>query len=207
MDTAWAERWATHIPALGLPSHVPLVTCPLPSMRRLGLLLGAADYLPKPVTQEDLQHALSRLPEPPQTVLVVDDNPHVVRLLTRMLKAQYPSLRVLEAFGGKEGLEVIRSARPDVVLLDLLMPEMSGYDLLEEVANDEAIAKTQTIIVSVRSVEQESPPIVGELRLRRQAGFSLTEILEMLRATLSAITRPTAMALASAVTLPGVQSV
>jgi len=206
MDTAWAERWATHGPELGLPSHVPLVTCPLPSMRRLGLLLGAADYLPKPVTQEDLRHALSHLPEPPQTVLVVDDNPHVVRLLTRMLKAQYPSLRVLEAFGGKEGLEVIRSARPDVVLLDLLMPEMNGYDLLEEVANDEAIAQTQVIIVSVRSVEQESPPIVGELRLRRQAGFSLTEILEMLRATLSAITRPTAMALASAATLPGVQS-
>jgi len=206
MDTAWAERWATQAPALGLPSHVPLVTCPLPSMRRLGLLLGAADYLPKPVTQEDLQHALSRLPEPPQTVLVVDDNPHVVRLLTRMLKAQYPSLRVLEAFGGKEGLEVLRSARPDVVLLDLLMPEMSGYDLLEEMAHDEAIAKTQVIIVSVRSVEQESPPIVGELRLRRQAGFSLTEILEMLRATLSAITRPTAMALASVATLPEVQS-
>ena len=206
MDTAWAERWATHSPDLGLPSHVPLVTCPLPSMRRLGLLLGAADYLPKPVTQEDLQQALSRLPEPPQTVLVVDDNPHVVRLLTRMLKAQYPSLRVLEAFGGKEGLEVIRSARPDVVLLDLLMPEMSGYDLLEEMAHDEAIAKTQVIIVSVRSVEQESPPIVGELRLRRQAGFSLTEILEMLRATLSAITRPTAIALASVATLPEVQS-
>jgi CheY-like chemotaxis protein len=129
-----------------------------------------------------------------------------VRLLTRMLKAQYPSLRVLEAFGGKEGLEVIRSARPDVVLLDLLMPEMSGYDLLEEMAHDEAIAQTQVIIVSVRSVEQESPPIVGELRLRRQAGFSLTEILEMLRATLSAITRPTAMALASVATLLGVQS-
>ena len=206
MDTAWAERWITQAPALDLPPHVPLVTCPLPSMRRLGLLLGATDYLPKPVTQEDLQQALSRLPEPPQTVLVVDDNPHVVRLLTRMLKAQYPSLRVLEAFGGQEGLEVLRSARPDVVLLDLLMPEMSGYDLLEEMAHDEAIAKTQTIIVSVRSVEEESPPIVGELRLKRQTGFSLTEILEMLRATLSAITRPTAMALASAATLPGVQS-
>jgi signal transduction histidine kinase/CheY-like chemotaxis protein len=205
MDTAWADRWAADGSALGLPSCTPLITCPLPSMRRLGLLLGAADYLPKPVTREDLQGVLSRLPAPPQTVLVVDDNPHVVRLLARMLRASTPSLRVLEAFGGREGLEIARSKRPDVILLDLLMPEMSGYDFLENVADDETLARTQIIIVSVRSVEQESPPIMGELRLARGAGFSLTEILQTLRATLSAITRSATMAPASAVTLPATQ--
>jgi signal transduction histidine kinase/CheY-like chemotaxis protein len=204
-DTTRAGRAAAGAPDLDLPSHMPLITCPLPSMRRLGLLLGAADYLPKPVTREDLSNALSRLPEPPQTVLVVDDNPHVVRLLARMLKAGNPSLRVLEAFGGREGLEVARSERPDVVLLDLVMPEMNGYVLLEELANDEAMARTQVVIVSVRSVEEESVPIVGELRLEREAGFSLTEILQMLRAALSAITRPLAMAPPSAAALPEAQ--
>jgi CheY-like chemotaxis protein len=190
---------------MGLPPCTPLITCPLPSMRRLGLLLGAADYLPKPVTREDLQDVFSRLPEPPQTVLVVDDNPHVVRLLARMLRASNSSLRVLEAFGGREGLEIARSERPDVILLDLLMPEMSGYDFLENAADDETMAETRIIIVSVRSVEQESPPIMGELRLGRAAGFSLTELLQTLRATLSATTRSVTMAPASAVTLPAAQ--
>jgi CheY-like chemotaxis protein len=191
-DTAWADRWSAFIPDLNLPPHVPLVTCPLPSLRRVGLLLGATDYLPKPVARADLENALSRLPRLPQTVLVVDDDPHVVRLLARMLKAINPSLRVWEAFGGKEGLEIARSQRPDVMLLDLFMPELSGFDLLEEMAHDEAMAKMQIIIVSVRSVEQEATPIMGELRLAREAGFSLTEILQVLQATLSTVTQPVA---------------
>jgi len=202
MDIAWANRWSAPARALNLPPHMPLVTCPLPSMHRLGSLLGATDYLPKPVTREELEGALSRLPEPPQTVLIVDDNPHVVRLLGRMLKAIDPSLRVLEAFGGKEGLEVARLERPDVLLLDLVMPEVSGYALLEEMQNDGALANTRVIIVSVRSIEEESAPIVGEVRLGREGGLSLTEILQVLRAALSAVTQPAAAVPSSAAVLP-----
>ena len=205
MDAIWADRWAVDGLELGLSSHIPLITCPLPSMRRLGLLLGAVDYLPKPVTREDLQSTLARLPAPPQTVLVVDDNPHVVRLLARMLKASYSSVRVLEAFGGREGLEIARLERPDVILLDLLMPEMDGYTFLEEIAEDALMAETQIIIVSVRSVEEEAPPIMGELQVGREAGFSLTELLQTLDATLSAVTRSVVQAPSSAEALPEAQ--
>jgi CheY-like chemotaxis protein len=205
MDAIWADRWAVDGSELGLSSHITLITCPLPSMRRLGLLLGAIDYLPKPVTREDLQSTLARLPEPPQTVLVVDDNPHVVRLLARMLRAGYSSVRVLEAFGGREGLEIARLERPDVILLDLLMPEMDGYTFLDEIAEDALMAETQIIIVSVRSVEEESPPIMGKLQVGREAGFSLTELLQTLDATLSAVTRSVVQAPSSAEALPEAQ--
>jgi CheY-like chemotaxis protein len=188
---------------LNLPPHLPLVACPLPSMHRLGDLLGATDYLPKPVTRKELEGALSRLPESPQTVLIVDDNPHVVRLLARMVRAINPTLRVLEAFGGREGLQVARSERPDVVLLDLIMPEMSGYAFLEKVKDDRILSGTQVIIVSVRSIEEESAPIAGEIRLGREGGLSLTEILQVLRATLSAVTQPAATVPSSALALPG----
>jgi signal transduction histidine kinase/CheY-like chemotaxis protein len=207
MDTIWASRWAERIKLLNLPPQTPLVTCPLPSMHRLGSLLGAADYLPKPITREELEAALSRLPEAPRTVLVVDDNPHVVRLLGRMLRAIDPSLQVLEAFGGQEGLEVMRTEQPDVVLLDLVMPEVDGYALLEEMKNDEALARTRIIIVSVRGIEEETAPIRGEIRVGREEGLSLTEILQILRATLSAVTQPAATvpsnAAALAVARPG----
>lgn len=189
-DSTSAGRSDTSALELGLPSHIPLLACPLPSMRRLGHLLGAADYLPKPITQSDLWDALSRLPEPPRSVLIVDDNPHFVRLLGRMLRAIDPSLRILEAFGGKEGLEIARLERLDVMLLDLVMPGVDGYALLEEMAGDQAMTETHVIIVSVRSVAQEAALITGEVRLACETGFSLTRMLEIIRATLSAITQP-----------------
>jgi len=175
--------------SLALPAHITLITCPLPSMRRIGLLLGAVDYLPKPVTRKALSEALARLPRPPRKVLVVDDDVHIVRLLARMLRACDGSLQILKAFGGKEGLDTARAERPDVILLDLYMPGTSGYDLLQQLARDEELSDTQTIIVSVRTVEQESRPIQGELRLKRDAGFALTEILQLLQTTLSVITQ------------------
>jgi signal transduction histidine kinase/DNA-binding response OmpR family regulator len=205
VDTAWAGHQPATAEELDLPATIPLLTCPLPSMRRLGVLLGATDYLPKPVTQEDLQQVLSRLPRLPKTALVVDDNPHVVRLFSRMLRANDASLRVLEAFSGKEGLEIARAERPDVVLLDLVMPEVDGYAFLAEVANDEALADLQIVIVSVRSVEQESAPLQGEVRVDRAADFSFTEIMQLLRATLAVVTRPSAMAPGNAATLPEIR--
>lgn len=205
VDMAWASQRGVTPEALNLPPTTPLLTCPLPSMRRLGVLLGAADYLPKPVTQEDLQQALVRLPRPPRTALVVDDNPHVVRLFSRILRASDPSLRVLEAFDGKAGLEIARSERPDVVLLDLVMPDMDGYAFLAEMANDPTLAQVQVIIVSVHSIEQESAPLKGEVRVARQADFSFTEIAQLLRATLSAVTRQPAMAPDNVVASSGVQ--
>jgi len=200
MDAPWANRWATIAAELKLSPRIPLITCPLPSLYRLGLLLGAKDYLAKPVTREDLSNALSRLPRRPRTALIVDDDPHFVRLLARMLKASNRSLRVLKAFGGKEGLEIARSQQPDVVLLDLFMPEINGYTFLEEMVREEVMAKTQIIIVSVSGIEQESAPIVGELRLGREAGFSITEMLQILQAMLSAVTPTAARSPASAAT-------
>ncbi len=207
VDDDWARCHSDLGQALCLPPEIPLIICPLPSMHRLGLYLGASDYLPKPVTREALEDALARLSTPPGTVLVVDDNPHVVRLLARMLKVINPSLRVLEAFGGEEGLEILRSERPDVMLLDLVMPEMNGYELLEAMKGNGTEVKTKTIIVSVRSIEQEAAPLTGEVRLTRATGLSLTEIIETLRALLSTLTRAAVVAPSSEIAPPEAQPV
>ncbi len=65
-DPAWADETPQALARLALPGHVPVITCPLPSMRHLGLLMGADDYLPKPLTREDLAGALARLPQAAQ---------------------------------------------------------------------------------------------------------------------------------------------
>ena len=198
-DASWTAQYAPTAADLGLPGDTPFVTCPLPSLRRLGLLMGAADYLGKPVLRDDLNAALARLPSPPRRALVVDDDAHVVRLLARLLKACRPELEVVEAFGGKVGLEVARSQRPDLVLLDLLMPEVNGYQFLDEMNRDPDLAGVQAIIVSARSVDWEATPMQGEFRLGRGGGLGLAEILQTLQVVLPVITRRPSAVRASAV--------
>jgi len=182
-------------------SQLPVLSCPLPSSRHLGTLMGATDYLPKPVGRNDLAGALARLTPAPQTVLVIDDDPHIVRLISRMLRSISATLRVLEAFGGEEGLAVVRSQKPDAVFVDLMMPGMSGHKFIEAVRQDRQLGQTPIIVVSVRSVEDETSPIVGEVRLERTTGFSLSELLAVVQSMLATITRSDAISPANAAAL------
>lgn len=198
MDGAWASHWPHFAAVLTTAAHAPVLTCPLPSVHHLGALMGATDYLPKPVTRDDLAAALARLPRAPRRALVVDDDPHIVRLIGRMLGAIDPALRVLETFSGEEALAVAQTQHPDVIFLDLLMPHVSGYNLIDAVSADPNLASTALIVVSVRSVEEESAAITGELRLEHGAGFTLTELLQALRALLASVTQPGAVSPTSA---------
>lgn len=197
VDVGWPGG-APAVAEIGLPEGTPVVSCPLPSMRRFAVLLGADDYLAKPVTREHLAEVLARLPRLPQSALIVDDDPDVVRLLARLLVGCCPEVRVSEAFGGRAGLEAARAQQPDLVLLDLYMPEVSGYEFLEEVRRDPSLADTHVIVVSVRPTEESSVPLVGPVWLERGDGFSFTEVLQVLQSTLPVITRRSAAAPASA---------
>jgi CheY-like chemotaxis protein len=171
-------------------------------MRHLGLLMGADDYLPKPVTREDLSAALARLPQKPKTALLVDDDPHVVRLLGRMLRTLDPDLHFYEAFNGQEALEIARSQRPDVIFLDLNMPELGGRAVIEALLADwkdvPGSARIPIVVVSVRNVEEERAPLQGDVVIHRPDGFTLTELLSLLNAVLRCLTQPEAVSPASA---------
>ena len=197
VDAAWAERSPQQMEKLHVPQHTSIIHCSLPSARRLGYLLGAVDFVPKPVTRQDLAAALARLHPPAKTILIVDDDPHVVRLLKRMLRAEDRSLTTLEAFGGKEALEIVRTKTPDVMLLDLVMPDVDGYAVLQAMANDATTMKTKVIIISAPRPEQESAVLSGPITVARGAGFSLTETLGFLQAALPQAASSARIAVAS----------
>ena len=188
-DAAWMQRWPDMTRASDFPPQLPILQAPLPGLKRMSLVLGAVDYLTKPVTRESLTGAIGRLEKPPQRVLIIDDDPHIVRLLGRMLRAENGELQVFEAFGGDEGLRVAREQMPDAVLLDLLMPDVSGYDVLDAMSSDPALAHIPVIIISARGVEDEAAPVMGEIRLDRASGFSVTEMLQAIEANLNVIRR------------------
>ncbi|MBQ0796184.1 adenylate/guanylate cyclase domain-containing protein [Zhongshania sp.] len=80
------------------------------------------------------------------SILVVDDNDSSRDLLAHQLQRQ--NYMVIEAASGERCLEIMRSAQPDLVLLDLVMPDMNGYEVLQVIRNDEALRRIPVVVVS-----------------------------------------------------------
>ena len=122
-------------------------------------------------------------------MLVIDDDPHIVRLIGRMLRSLVAEVQVLEAFDGEEGLAVARSRQPDIVFVDLQMPGMNGEQFIDALADEPELADTPVVVVSVRSVEQENAAIHGGITIQCEQGFALSELLSLLDHALAAVTR------------------
>lgn len=82
------------------------------------------------------------------TVLVVDDDPSIRKMIIAALKRESPAYLFLEAGNGRDALDLMRAQPPDVVVLDLMMPMVSGWDVLRERAGDAHLRKIPVIVVS-----------------------------------------------------------
>lgn len=97
-------------------------------------------------------------------VLCIDDEPGVIELVSLILKSQ--DVEVQGAGSGKEGLEAMRQNPPDAVLLDIMMPEMDGWEVYKEMQADESLKRIPVIIVTARNSSFE------EIIARERAGVS-----------------------------------
>lgn len=134
-------------------AHVPVVILSIVADSNRGLSLGAAHVLQKPVSAEDLQTALCKLGfvkpvnnQPGLNVLVVDDDPKAVEILSTYL--EHANHTVLRAYSGSEAIHIAKSQTPDLIVLDLMMPEISGFEVVEELKLDKRTAKIPIIIVT-----------------------------------------------------------
>ena len=97
-----------------------------------GLALAGADYLPRPVSAEGLRQAIQRqLPLSGKRVLVADDD-RAFRCQVVELLAAEPDVQVAEASDGREVLRQVAQQMPDLLLLDLLMPDMDGFEVVHQ---------------------------------------------------------------------------
>jgi len=124
----------------------------------LALSLGATDYLAKPVDRSALQTVLNRLPMPGLTsrepkILVIDDDAQLVPLLEAMLLREPCTL--IPAYDGKEGLAKAQSELPDGILLDLMMPGINGFEVLEELKSDDRTADTPVVVLTAKSLTEQ----------------------------------------------------
>ncbi len=140
-------------------ASIPVVIISIVADRARGLSLGANQVLQKPITRDELSRALAavgfgrRHDERHGVVLVIDDDPKAVQLLgTHLDSAGY---KVLSAFSGKQGIDIARESKPDLILLDLMMPELSGFDVIDELKNDVSTKDIPIIVVTAKQITQE----------------------------------------------------
>jgi len=137
-------------------SSIPVVVVSVVDNPDLGVALGAIDYFVKPVDGKELVGRLTRFGikrpsgEHPIRVLVVDDEPANRSWLTEALGPA--GFSVVPAAGGREAIEIARSQKPDLVLLDLMMPEVSGFDVVEALRADESTRETPIMVLTATNL-------------------------------------------------------
>ena len=116
-------------------------------------------------------------------VLVVDDDRGFCQLVDRMLTATRNGFRVRQAYDGQDGLAQMRASRPDLVLLDLIMPDLDGFQVLEEMRDDPALARVPVVLVTAADLAEDMlMQRSSELVVRRPDGLRLSEVLRCLQA-------------------------
>ena len=139
-------------------SSIPVIVISVVDNPELGIALGALDYFVKPVPAKELITRLRRFhfgsngAGDKTQVLVVDDERANRDWLTQVLEPA--GFGVIPAVGGREAIELARSRRPDLVLLDLMMPEVSGFDVVEAIRSDKALASTPIMVLTAKDLTE-----------------------------------------------------
>ena len=143
--------------------------------------LGVVEYLIKPLSHEKLDEALARLGVGIKTVLIVDDEEDELHLFARMLEANEQRYSVLQVTTGQRALSMLRSRQPHVLLLDLMMPGMNGFQVLEEKARDPLIRDIPVIIISSRDPAGDLI-VSNTLTVTQGAGLSQRNLVACIQA-------------------------
>ncbi|WP_052736402.1 response regulator [Aquincola tertiaricarbonis] len=152
----------TRLKEAAATQRIPVVIVSITDEPRRGFALGASQVLVKPVEREDLLAALSSMgiavSSEPGRVLVVDDDPKAVTLVSTHLEAA--GFRPVCAFSGEEALAIVRRQRPDLIILDLMMPRMTGFDVLDALARQPETAGIAILVLTAKLVTDEDRAVL-----------------------------------------------
>jgi len=177
-----------------ITASIPVVMVSMLDDRDIGHALGAADYLTKPFDRDKLVAALRRFRQgsSPRPVLVVEDDPATRDVVRRALERD--GWIVFEADNGKSALESLKHAAPDLIVLDLMMPEMDGFEFVAELRRTESGRRIPVVVVTAKEITAEDRArLNGHVRrIFRKGSFSRAELTAELRRALDAGRRPAA---------------
>ncbi len=129
--------------------------------------------------EEGLLGSLERLDVRVRSIAIIEDDPKAALLLRRILQTQ-GDYRIFEAHGGAEGIEMVRRERPDLVLLDLMMPDVDGFAVLEALKADEEVSDVPVVVITAQELTTaERERLSGQIEMLMQKGsFTDEDLLE-----------------------------
>lgn len=134
---------------------IPVIITSMLDEREMGVVWGAMEHFIKPIEKNLLLNTLDKIKENSSksspSVLVVDDEVNAVELITAMLKGD--EFEVLSAYGGQEAIDIALKECPDVVLLDLMMPDVSGFDVIKVLKANPDTIDIPIIICTAKDLE------------------------------------------------------
>jgi len=135
--------------------------------------------------EEGLGAALERLDEQVTTVVVIDDNPQDSRLIRRLLQA-HKNYRIFEVNNPLDGLDLVRQRKPDLVIMDLTMPDLDGFTMLEAFKTDAEVSHIPVVVVSAKTLTPaDRSRLEGRAESLWQKGsFNTRELVEHVVKTL-----------------------
>ncbi len=172
VDNLWAllKQLDTAIP------DTPIIAGSFASQINQALKADVVDYLVKPVTRTDLVKAIAAVDRPVKKILIVDDDPDLQLLITRMLTTEENAFEVTVASNGLQALDELRCQPSDLILMDIAMPNLDGWQMLELKNQDEALRDIPVIIISAQDVVNQ-PPTSPVLLATIGSGLSLSKFL------------------------------
>jgi signal transduction histidine kinase/CheY-like chemotaxis protein len=169
-----------------LTSSIPVVMVSMLDDRDIGYALGAADYLTKPFDREKLVLALRRFRQGSslRPVLVVEDDPATREVVRRALERD--GWVVTEAENGRRALESLSRSVPDLIVLDLMMPEMDGFEFVSELRRLEAGQRIPVVVMTAKEITAEDRlRLDGQVRrIFSKGSFSREDLTAELRRAL-----------------------
>jgi len=181
VNSARAERvWPLVQTVREKMPDTPIIGCALPPRIDQASGLGTIGYLVKPLKRADLDRVLQDIGKPIQRVLVVDDDADAIHMLTLMLRACNSGLDIISATSGPAGLHLLEEQVPDVLLLDILMPGMDGWELLKAKNQQDRLRDIPVVLISAQ--DPHDKPVRSDMFVATLGeGLSVGKLLRCVR--------------------------
>jgi len=165
------------VQAWGLPDTLFMI-CPLPGEEPLRQRLAVDGYLIKPVSRHSLWGIVRRFGEDVDKILVVDDDQDFVLMISRLLEdSPVRHYQVINAYSGYEGLTMIQHHQPDLVLLDLMLPDMDGTQVIERIRSNSQWQHIPIVIVSAQDEMDHQLVLRGPIMITKKDGLKTDEVV------------------------------
>ena len=172
-------------------ANIPVVMLTIVDQTDVGFALGAVDYLVKPIEAKQLVRVLGRFTRGGSaSVLVVEDDPATREIFRRTLESA--GHRVVEAANGQEALDVLGEPPPDLVVLDLMMPEMDGFTFLDRLRARPGCDAVPVVVVTAKALApEEHERLQGAAqRIVAKGLYGRRELLDQVQQRVTELLRP-----------------